>query len=202
MDQRDRRIRRGGLFFGLRRDDERAHRAESTDGRGANNTRGRDTSGRSVSPLIDACRLPVGRSVGCARPVQSSRLRIPPGLNAVAGAIAALRRRAPSRRKRSITRPRDHVTVWPLFHAIISLSICPNDARPIRPPPPISRSPPPTSYPALSPPRLLSLSLPPPRRPARTCTRRLPAQCAHCLPHARIIHPHYARGRVRTRLRT
>lgn len=34
-------------------------------------------------------------------------------------------------RKRSITRPRDHVTVRPLFHAIISLSICPNDARPI-----------------------------------------------------------------------
>lgn len=66
-----------------------------------------------------------GRSA--AQPVAS----LPPGLNAVAGL-----RGAPPRRKRSITRPRDHVTVWPLFHAIISLSICPNDARPIRPPPP------------------------------------------------------------------
>lgn len=28
----------------------------------------------------------------------------------------------------------------------------------------------------------------------------LPAQCVHCLPRARIIHPHYARGRVRARL--
>jgi len=28
----------------------------------------------------------------------------------------------------------------------------------------------------------------------------LPAQCIYCLPHARIIHPYYARGRVRTRL--
>lgn len=74
-----------------------------------------------------------GRSA--AQPVAS----LPPGLNAVAGL-----RGAPPRRKRSITRPRDHVTVWPLFHAIISLSICPNDARPIRPPPlpppPIPRS--------------------------------------------------------------
>lgn len=88
-----------------------------------NNTGGRYTWSFRF-PLIDACRLPVR-----SQPLRS----VPPGVEC---SRAGLRRGAPPRRKRSITRPRDHVTVWPLFHAIISLSICPNDARPIRPPPP------------------------------------------------------------------
>jgi len=96
-----------------------------------------------------------GRSA--AQPVASP---VPPGLNA-----AARSRGPPPRRKRSITRPRDHVTVWPLFRAIISLSICPNDARPIRPPPPISS---PRSFLPVLPPPDRSSPPPPPRVVPRT----------------------------------
>lgn len=115
-------------IFWLRRRRESIRASKRARARGINGAEPNNTGGRYTwsfrFPLIDACRLPVGR-------LRSQSLRsVPPGLDAVNR--AGLRRGAPPRRKRSITRPRDHVTVWPLFHAIISLSICPNDARPIR----------------------------------------------------------------------
>lgn len=144
-------------------------------------TPGAGTPGRFRFPLIDACRLPVGR-------LRDQSLRsVPPGLNAVARAFVAARRRAgngPSH---------DHVTTWRSGLCSTRSLVCQYAQTTL------------ALYVLLRP---ISSSRRPSPSLSRMCIyirmytymRYLPAQCTHCLPHACIIYSHYARGRVRTEL--